>query len=182
MLIPGKGMGVLQNSKKFRVRVESVLEVTEAPGIVARAHRTCTSSGYGYECRTELTEVPGTGLDVVQNSQNSQKFRVRVIPGENTPGMVLHVPYRTQPCKYIHTRTRTWGLYTLLPLLNSSCGATRYTRRNRHYSQDHDTGRVIRVPAPCPRARGGLRRRRRSLTTNPWLETPAMELSRFSPG
>ena len=63
MLIPGKGMGVLQNSKKFRVRVESVLEVTEAPGIVARAHRTYTSSGYGHECRTELTEVPGTDLD-----------------------------------------------------------------------------------------------------------------------
>ena len=32
---------------------------------------------YGYECRTEITAVPGTGRVV----QNSQKFRVRVIPG-----------------------------------------------------------------------------------------------------
>ena len=41
-----------------------------------RAYRTYRSSGHGYECRTELTEVPGSG---------------------NTPGMVLYVPYRTQP-------------------------------------------------------------------------------------
>ena len=33
-------------------------------------------SGYGYGRHTELTEVPGTGMDVVQNSQ---KFRVRVL-------------------------------------------------------------------------------------------------------
>ena len=33
--------------------------------------------GYGYECRTELAAVPGTGRFV----QNSQKSRVRVIPG-----------------------------------------------------------------------------------------------------
>ena len=31
-----------------------------------------------------------------------------------------------------------WGLYTLLLLLNSSCGGTRYTRRNRH-NKDHHT-------------------------------------------
>ena len=36
-------------------------------------------SGYGYECRTELTAVSGTGRVV----QNSQKSRVRVIPGQN---------------------------------------------------------------------------------------------------
>ena len=35
---------------------------------------------YGYECPTELTEV-----------------LCRVIPGVNTPDMVLYVPYRTQP-------------------------------------------------------------------------------------
>ena len=51
---------------------------TRTLGIVALAYRTYRSFGYGYECRTELTEVLGTGLDVVQNSQ---KFRVRVIPG-----------------------------------------------------------------------------------------------------
>ena len=39
-----------------------------------------------------------------------------------------------------------------------------------------------RVPAPCPPAKEGLRRRRRSLTTNPWTETPAMELNRLTLG
>ena len=37
------------------------------------AYRTHRSSGYGYECPTELTEVPGTGMKVLQNFQ---KFRV----------------------------------------------------------------------------------------------------------
>ena len=41
--------------------------------------RSYRSSGYGYECRTELTEVVCTGIDVVQTSQ---KFRVRIIPEE----------------------------------------------------------------------------------------------------
>ena len=57
-------------------------ELAEVPG-TGMKYRTYTSSGYGYECRTELTEV----------------LR-RVIPGVNTPGMVLYVPYRAQPCKY----------------------------------------------------------------------------------
>ena len=88
--VPGKGMGVLQNSQKFRVRYESFTELTEVPGrytnvvplppdIMAQAYRTYRSFGYGYECRPELTEVPGTGMDLVQNSQ---KFRVRVVPGK----------------------------------------------------------------------------------------------------
>ena len=34
----------------------------EVPGIVARAYRrTYRSSGYGYECPTELPKVPDTG-------------------------------------------------------------------------------------------------------------------------
>ena len=53
-------------------------ELAEVPG-TGMKYRTYTSSGYGYECPTELTEV----------------LR-RVIPGVNTPGMVLYVPYRTQ--------------------------------------------------------------------------------------
>ena len=51
---------------------------TRAPGIVARSYRSYRSSGYGYECRTELTEVLCAGMHVVQNSH---EFRVRVIPG-----------------------------------------------------------------------------------------------------
>ena len=38
-----------------------------------RSYRTYRSSGYGYGCLTELTEVPGTGIKPLQNSQ---KFRV----------------------------------------------------------------------------------------------------------
>ena len=92
-------MGILQNLQKFRVRYESVTELTDVPGIVARAYRThiryqndipvprifvalayrtSTSSGYGYECDTELPEVPGTGMDVLQTSQ---KFFVGQYPG-----------------------------------------------------------------------------------------------------
>ena len=61
-------------------------EVTEVPGryknavpvprvfmaprvFVAQAYSTYRNSGYGYECRTELTEVPGTGMNVLQNLQ-----------------------------------------------------------------------------------------------------------------
>ena len=93
-------MPVLQKSQKFGVRVwgscrnyrssrygyGSVKELTEVPGIVIRAYRTHRSSGQGIKMlysypgylwhgRTELTEVPGTAMNVVQNLQ---KFRVRV--------------------------------------------------------------------------------------------------------
>ena len=83
------GTEELQNSQKFRVLWHGRTELTEIPGryknakavprvFVARAYRTYRSSGYGYECPTELTEV-----------------RCRVIPGVFTPGMVLYVPCRT---------------------------------------------------------------------------------------
>ena len=41
------------------------------------AYRTHILSGYGYEC-TELTEVPGAGINVLQNLQ---KFMVGQYPG-----------------------------------------------------------------------------------------------------
>ena len=83
-------MGILQNLQKFQVRYGSVTELTEVPGVVARAYRThiryqndipvprvfvalayrtSRIAGYGHECRTELPEVPGTGMNVPQNSQ-----------------------------------------------------------------------------------------------------------------
>ena len=140
---------------------ESVTALTEVPGIAAQAYRTHRSFRAHYRKvvpvprvllhrRTELTEDPGTSMNVMQNLQkfrvrvrkcyrthrssgycgksvqNSQKFRVgmkmlcpypgycgtgvteftevlcRVIPGKNTPGMVLYVPYRTQQhCKEV---------------------------------------------------------------------------------
>ena len=88
-------MGILQNLQKFRVRYGSVTELIEVPGIVARAYRThicynnnvpvprvfvalayriSRSSGYEYECRTELPEVP---VFVYECPYNSQRFFVR---------------------------------------------------------------------------------------------------------
>ena len=91
-------MGVLQNFRKFRVRVwmcyrthrssryggtgvqnsRKIRAGTNRAVPVPRvlwhgAYGVYRSSGYGYECPTELTEVPGTGMKV---SQNFQKFRV----------------------------------------------------------------------------------------------------------
>ena len=48
----------VQSLQKFRVQVFFVV-----------SYRTYTSSRYGYECPTELTEVPGTGMSVLQNLQ-----------------------------------------------------------------------------------------------------------------
>ena len=67
------------NSQKFRVRYRKV--VPAPTGIVAQAYRTHRRSRYGYERHTEHTEVPGTGTEVLQNSQ---KFRV---------GMEMLYPY-----------------------------------------------------------------------------------------
>ena len=65
-------MEVLQNSQNFRVLWRGRTELTDVPGtynntapvsrvFVALAYRTYRSSGYGCECPTELTKVPGTG-------------------------------------------------------------------------------------------------------------------------
>ena len=80
--VPGMGTEELQNSQKFRVLWRGRTELTEIPGryknakavprvFVARAYRTYSSSGYGYECPTELTEV-----------------LCRVMPGVNTRDIV----------------------------------------------------------------------------------------------
>ena len=107
---------VFQNSQKFRVGIrmlypyayphQSILQGhTRTPGILPRAYRTYRSSGYGYEYRTELTELPirvnypgfgsvrslllqnttfsrkrvrGTYGYCLEVLQNSQKFRVGI--------------------------------------------------------------------------------------------------------
>jgi len=63
------GPGV-QNSQKFQEGARSVVPVPRV--LWHRAYRTHRSYGYGYQ---SLTEVPGTGMGVVQNSR---KFFVRV--------------------------------------------------------------------------------------------------------
>ena len=81
--VPGKGIGILQNKRKLWVQqYGSVTEPTEVPGIeLKHAYRTHISytddipvpRGYLWHWRTELPELPGTGMNVVQNFQ---KFRV----------------------------------------------------------------------------------------------------------
>ena len=73
--------GVYRTHRSFGYGYESVTQLPEVPGIVARAYRTHRSSGrvqnalYPYPgyCGTgctKLTEVPGTGMNVLQNLQN----------------------------------------------------------------------------------------------------------------
>ena len=52
---------------EVRGRYKNVVPVPRV--FVARAYRAYRSSGYGHACRTELTEVPGTGMNVLQNLQ-----------------------------------------------------------------------------------------------------------------
>ena len=61
--------GYVARAYRTHVRYKNNIPVPRV--FVALAYRTFTSSGYGYECPTELTEV-----------------LCRVIPGVNTPGMV----------------------------------------------------------------------------------------------
>ena len=53
-------MNVVQSYQKSGYVYESLTELPELLGIVARAYRTDRSSEYGYECPTDLTEVPDT--------------------------------------------------------------------------------------------------------------------------
>ena len=55
---------------------------------VALVYRTSRSSRNRYECHTEVPEVSGTGVNVLQNSQE-------LFVGVNTPGMVCVYP--TEP-------------------------------------------------------------------------------------
>ena len=102
-------MGVLNDFQKLRVRVYgSVTELTEVPGIVARAYRTPRSSGFGYKCRTELPGVPGTSIRVRKNFpkfrvmcgtgvQNLRKFRAGMKMLYPYPGCLWH--WRTELTK-----------------------------------------------------------------------------------
>ena len=80
---PGYCGTVVQILQKFRAGTHKNVPL---PRIVARSYRSYRSCGYGNECRAEVTEVLCTevlctGMNVVQNSQN---FRVRVIPAGKT--------------------------------------------------------------------------------------------------
>ena len=91
---PGKGMMIFQNFQNVRVRVRKSYRTFRSSGYCGtgvqssqkfragtkhavpiprvlwpREYSTSRSSGYGYECRTEIPEVPGTGMKVLQNFQ-----------------------------------------------------------------------------------------------------------------
>ena len=78
--VPGKGMGILQTLQKFRVRVRKCYRTRRSFGYCgtgvqnSQKFRAGIKMLYTTGC-TELTEVPGTGINVVQNLQ---KIRVRV--------------------------------------------------------------------------------------------------------
>ena len=84
--VPAKGMGILQNLQKFRVRVRTCYRTHRNSGYCGTGVQNSQKfragikmlypyPGYLWHGRTELTEVPGTGINVVQNLQ---KYRVRV--------------------------------------------------------------------------------------------------------
>ena len=67
-------MGVYyRTSRSFGCGYESVTELPEVPGIVARAYKTCRSS---FRIQKVLYSYPGI---VARGVVNSQKFRVRVL-------------------------------------------------------------------------------------------------------
>ena len=88
---------MLQISQKPRVLWHERTELTEFPvrGVpvprvyVGAAYKTYRISRNGYERHTYLTEVPGAGMNVLQNLH---EFFVGNTRG-NTSGMVLYVPY-----------------------------------------------------------------------------------------
>ena len=115
--------GSYRISRTFGYGCGSVSELPEVPGIVAQAYRTSRSSGrvqkhavpvprvlwpktyrtsrsfrYEYECRTELSEVSGTGMKKTSRTsgyfgtgvQNFQKFRAGINMLYPYPGSLWH--------------------------------------------------------------------------------------------
>ena len=119
MWIPGKGMGVSQNFQKIRVRVWKCHRTHRISGYCGTglpnsqkfragtkhavpvprvlwhgSYRTHRSSGYGYESLTQLPEVPGTGIKVLQTSRSSRYGYESLTELPEVPGVVARA-YRT---------------------------------------------------------------------------------------
>ena len=86
------GTGV-DNSQKFRAGTKHAVPVPRV--LWPQAYITFTSSMCGYECRTELTQVTGTGINVLQEI-------TEVLCTGKYPGYGLYVPYRTQLWKILN--------------------------------------------------------------------------------
>ena len=101
--VPGTGTEDSRNSRKFRVWYGSLTKLTKVLGRYTNVVPVPQVLWHG---RAELTEVSGTGMNVVQNSQKfwvrMWMYRIyrssgtRVIPGE-TPG---YGPVRTLPTEH----------------------------------------------------------------------------------
>ena len=93
----GTGIDVVPNLPNCPVPV-LISNLPKCTIPVLTSHRTYRSVRYRYGCRTELTEVSGTGIDAVPNIP---KCRVPVIPAVYIAGTPRYVPYRTHtPLKY----------------------------------------------------------------------------------
>ena len=78
--VPGKCMGILHNLQTFRVRVRTCYRTHRSSGYCGTGVQNSQKfregikmlypyPGYLWHERTELTEVPGTGINVLQNIQ-----------------------------------------------------------------------------------------------------------------
>ena len=116
-------MGVLQNFQNFRVRVWKCFRTSRSSGYCGtgiqnfpkfrsgtkhavpvprvlwpKTYRTSRSFRYEYECRTELSEVSGTGMKKTSRTsgycgtgvQNFQKFRAGINMLYPYPGSLWH--------------------------------------------------------------------------------------------
>ena len=77
------GTGV-QKSQKFRAGTQNAVPVPRV--LWLGAYRTHRSSGYGHECPTELTEVPGTGMKSLKRTSRRSGY------GHERPTELTEVP------------------------------------------------------------------------------------------
>ena len=117
--VPGKGMGILQNFQKFRVRVRKSYRTHRSPGYCGTGVQNSQKFRAGMKCCTRTPGIFGTGVQSLQKirvrvwmsyrahrssgygyecpTELADEAPCRVIPGVKRPGVVLYAPYRT-PC------------------------------------------------------------------------------------
>ena len=91
--VSGTGIDVVTNLPKWPVPVLMLYQTYRS---VRYRYEVCTEHNevFGTGCRTELTEVCGTGIDV---APILPKCPAPVLPAVCTGGMPWYVPYRTHP-------------------------------------------------------------------------------------